>query len=382
MDLTMLAAAVAVALGLMTADASLSSDKVMVDVAVPASYTQAGVNTDIVEAIYLAEIQQIIDTPSVVPPPAIRGTREKSLASSLADALQLGEVGRSVQRMLGYDPPHIRASLIVEQETTKFIVVESSRNNKNFEFTLEQRPNEPIVELIKRGAAETIYQIEPYLALVHAMLSAQNPDDFAKLSTSIKQLLAALPNVPVSPVRSQYENLLGIIQLLSNDIDGAADSFNAATLSDTHNAVAVLNLGFIECQRDRYAESERIVRRVVEPAPLTDQPVLLGAAYMTWACALMGQQNFAAADQKLAQAIKAYPYTSSGYQLWSELKKAAGNPDEAKALRRKARENSIYFEQFSEVAMLYFELSWRDKEALRRSKFSNPNGPRALLNAD
>ena len=382
MDLTMLAAAVAVALGLMAADAGLSADKVMVDVAVPASYTQAGVNTDIVEAIYLAEIQQIIDTPSVVPPPAIRGTREKSLASSLADSLQLGEVGRSVQRMLGYDPSHIRASLIVEQETTKFIVVESSRTNKNFEFTLEQRPNEPIVDLIKRGATETIYQIEPYLALVHTMQSAQSPEDFAKLSTSIKQLLAGLPNVPVSTVRSQYENLLGIIRLLNNDVDGAADYFNAATLSDTRNTVALLNLGFIECQRDRYAEAERIVRRIVEPAPLTDQPVLLGAAYMTWACALMGQKNFATADQKLALGIKAYPYTSSGFELWGDLKEATGKPDEAKQLRRKARENSIYFEQFSEVAMLYFELSWRDKEALKRSPYSNPNGPRALMSTN
>jgi len=40
MDLTTLAAAIAVALGLMAADAGLSSDKVMVDVAVPASYTR------------------------------------------------------------------------------------------------------------------------------------------------------------------------------------------------------------------------------------------------------------------------------------------------------------------------------------------------------
>jgi tetratricopeptide (TPR) repeat protein len=382
MDLTMLAAAVAVALGLMAADASMSSDKIMVDVAVPASYAQAGVNTDIVEAIYLAEIQQIIDTPSVVPPPAIRGTREKSLASSLADSLQLGEVGRSMQRMLGYDPAHIRASLIVEQETTKFIVVESSRSGKNFEISLKQHPGEPIVHLIKRGASETIYQLEPYLALVHAMQTAEKPEDFTRLEASIKELLAALPNVPVSTQRSQYENLLGIIHLLINDVDGAAEAFNAAALSDTRNAVALLNLGFIECQRDRYAEAERIVRRIVEPTPLTQQPVLIGAAYMTWACGLMGQKNFAAADQKLAQSIKAYPYTSSAYELWADLRQEIGKPEEAAQMRRKARENSIYFEDFAEVAVLYFELSWRDKEALKRSKFSNPNGPRALMSAD
>jgi hypothetical protein len=84
MDLTTLAAAMMVALGLMATDATLSSDKVIVDVAVPERYTAAGISTEIVEALYLTEIQRIIDTPSIVPPPAIRGTREKSLSSSLA----------------------------------------------------------------------------------------------------------------------------------------------------------------------------------------------------------------------------------------------------------------------------------------------------------
>src|SRR4051794_23128368 len=181
MDLTTLAAAIMVALGLMATDATLSADKVIVDVAVPESYTQAGISMEVVEAVYLTEIQRIIDTPSVVPPPAIRGTREKSLSSSLAETLKLGEVGAAIQRMLGYNPTHIRANLIVEEEKTKFIVVETTARGKSFEITLEQRPNETAVQLIKRGALETMFQLEPYLALVYALQSAQTPTDLSKV---------------------------------------------------------------------------------------------------------------------------------------------------------------------------------------------------------
>ena len=380
MDLTTLAAAIMVALGLMATDATLSSDKVIVDVAVPESYTEAGIGTEIVEALYLTEIQRIIDTPSVVPPPAIRGTREKSLSSSLAETLKLGEVGAAVQRMLGYNPTHIRASVIVEQEKTKFIIVESTARGKSFEISLDQHQDETIVQLIKRGALETMYQLEPYLALVYALQTAQTPADLAKVRKAIKQRQEKLPNTPLSTKRSQYENLRGIIALLDNDIPGAADNFTAAAASDPRNFVAMLNLGFLECQRDHYADGERAIHRVIEPAPLTRQPVLIAAAYMTLACNLMGQQDFKRADLALARAISEYPQTSSGYELWADLKEHSGDHGEAQRLHQKARQNSIYFENYAEVAMLYFELSWRNGAELVRSRYSNPNLPQPLLN--
>jgi hypothetical protein len=35
-------------------------------------------------------------------------------------------------------------------------------------------------------------------------------------------------------------------------------------------------------------------------------------------------------------------------------------------------ENSINFENYSEIAALYFHLAWRDNEPVMRSPFSNP----------
>jgi len=96
------------------------------------------VNTEIVERSYLAEIQQIIDTPSVMPPPAIHGTRDKSLASSLADSLQLGEVGRSMQRMLVYPPLSVEA---YRRGSRGFDHVDRGRSSrrKSFEISVDSR---------------------------------------------------------------------------------------------------------------------------------------------------------------------------------------------------------------------------------------------------
>ena len=194
-------------------------------------------------------------------------------------------------------------------------------------------------------------------------------------------------HAPINPAFVQ----LGYV---TNDLDKAMEFFATMDVPAFHvwrdapvhmelygkPATATLNLGFLECQRDHYADGERAIHRVIEPAPLTRQPVLIAAAYMTLACNLMGQQDFKRADLALAQAISEYPQTSSGYELWADLKEHSGDHGEAQRLHQKARQNSIYFENYAEVAMLYFELSWRNGAELVRSRYSNPNLPQPLLN--
>jgi hypothetical protein len=42
-------------------------------------------------------------------------------------------------------------------------------------------------------------------------------------------------------------------------------------------------------------------------------------------------------------------------------------------LNRKAREASATFENYAEIAALYFQLAWRDNRPVPRNKFSNPS---------
>jgi hypothetical protein len=95
----------------------------------------------------------------------------------------------------------------------------------------------------------------------------------------------------------------------------------------------------------------------------------------------MGQKNWPAAEQWFGQSMAAYPLSSSLYEIWADLKVIVGAPAEADLMRQQARTNSLHFENFAEVAMLYFELSWRDGQGLKRSKYANPSGLRMLQNA-
>ena len=56
----------------------------------------------------------------------------------------------------------------------------------------------------------------------------------------------------------------------------------------------------------------------------------------------------------------------------AELKEQRGDAAAAARLNRQALQNTVSFENFGEMAPLYFHLAWRDNEPVVRSKFSNP----------
>ena len=102
-------------------------------------------------------------------------------------------------------------------------------------------------------------------------------------------------------------------------------------------------------------------------------PAVLATAYVTLATALMGLHQYDEADAQLALAVQTNPDSSTAPDLWADLKELRGDRAEADRLRRQAQQNSAAFENFGEVAALYFAMSWRDNEKVSRSKFSNPD---------
>jgi hypothetical protein len=87
---------------------------------------------------------------------------------------------------------------------------------------------------------------------------------------------------------------------------------------------------------------------------------------------LVGQRKFPAAEEKLTRSIAAYAYTSSAYEFWAQIKEDQNDALAAEKMRGKAIENSLYFENYGELAMLYFEMAWRDGQKLERNKYGNP----------
>ncbi len=372
MDLTTIFATLVVAFGLFTANAVVESDVITVEFSVPSKYSTAGFSVEVAQKIFLAELQDILDTKSMTPGRIIRGTDDKTVVSALAESLKLQDMTYSVQRALGYDVARIHANVVHDGDATSLVVLGQLRKSKEFKFSLTRRPDEPLLALIRRGAHETAYQLEPYLALLYFVQTSQSCDALPKTTQLIRVQIAALPAATLSAARSQYENLLGIAALFCADAKTARQAFAAAIAANPGNSAAILNLAFVEIYEDRYIEGERVARRVLEPIPMAAPPAVISAAYLTWAAALVGQRNFAAAEEKLAQSIATYAYTSSAYEFWAQIKESQSDVVAADRMRRKAVENSLYFENYGELAMLYFEMAWRDGQKLERNKYGNP----------
>lgn len=381
MDLTTLAAAIVFAFGLFTANAVVESDVVTVEFSVPAEHSNAGFTDQVAENLFLAELQDIVGTKSLVLGRSIRGQNDKTLVSALADSLKLQDMTYSLQRSLGYDVARVRANVVLDGDKTSLVVVGQLRRGKEFKFSLTRRPDETLVSLIRRGAHETAYQMEPYLALLHFVQAAQSCESLPKIAKLINAQIAALPASVLNSNRSQYENLRGIAALFCGNANLARQEFSAALQSDPNNAPALLNLAFVEIYEDRYVEAERITRRVLEPVPMSAPPAVIGTAYMTWAAALVGQRKFSDAEQNLAKSVFHHVYSSSAYELWAQIKESSGDDLAAEQLRSKAVENSFYFENYGELAVLYFEMAWRDGQDLQRNKFGNPTYV-GLMDAD
>jgi lipopolysaccharide biosynthesis regulator YciM len=171
---------------------------------------------------------------------------------------------------------------------------------------------------------------------------------------------------------SAFDNLLGIIALFKNDPKGAHALFETAIEEYPANAVAVLNAAFTELQLDEDPKAAERMRQLLATAPPKNK-VLLSTAYFTWAAAEMAKHDLVRADQLLAKAYQAAPESNTAIDLWADLKEMEGDKVAAAELRRQASVATITFENYAEVAALYFQLAWRDNQAVSRARFGNPS---------
>jgi hypothetical protein len=74
----------------------------------------------------------------------------------------------------------------------------------------------------------------------------------------------------------------------------------------------------------------------------------------------------------LELATRANPDSATAFGLWAEAKRLQGDQAAAERLDRLAHQASATMENYSEVAALYFHLSWGDNQPVTLNKFTNP----------
>jgi tetratricopeptide (TPR) repeat protein len=141
--------------------------------------------------------------------------------------------------------------------------------------------------------------------------------------------------------------------------------------SDPESAVAVLNLTFADLQIGHFDEAASRMADLVPRLP-AGYEFLASTAYVTWAAAALGQHDAEGADRLLAKAIDLSPDNATAWALRADAKQVKGDSVAAEDLHQKAMAASGGFENYAEVATLYFQLAWRDNQPVTRSMFANP----------
>jgi tetratricopeptide (TPR) repeat protein len=376
MDLTTLTYVLLLAVAYLGFDAAIHPPDAILEAEAVGTFEKTTITVSLVDDVLNQQVQRIASTPTVMTRPAVRVGRLQGLAMSVAEALKMQSVAYALQAQLGYRTDQIKVSLYGEGGTAKVLVTGTGRQRMtSFQQHLTLEPGETIVGLIERAAVVGMAHLDPYLTALYQIQSHAEDKDFTTALTISKYAMAALPPTPVNFERSLFENLNGLIALFNGDANAAHDWFVRAQAScpdrTSADAVTRLNAAFTEIQLDHDADAVARMQALLRDMPPTDK-VLLSTAYMTLAAAQLGVQETDAADRSIAKAIEIYPEGSSAYDLWSDVRRERGDVAEAERLHLKALENSELFENYGEIAALYFRLAWRNNQPVMRSPFRNP----------
>ena len=376
MDLTTLTYVFLLAIGFLSFDAALHPPDAILESEAIGTFDKTTITAALVDDVMKQTVERIEATPTVMTRAAIRVGRLQGLAMSVAEAVKMQSVAYALQAQLGYRIDQIKITLYGEGGSAKVLVTGTGQQRMtSFQQQLTLEPNETIVELLERASVIGIAHIDPYVTALNQMQIHADDKNFTVAQTIIKYAMETLPPTPLNFERSLFENLNGLIALFNGDTKAAQDWFARAEAScpdhTSADAVSSLNAAFAEIQLDHDQDAVNRMQRLLRDKPPTDK-VLLSTAYMTLAAAQLGVQDPKAADISIAKAIEVYPEGSSAYDLWSDIKREQGDVAQADQLHSKALENSVKFENYGEIAALYFRLAWRENQPVMRSPFSNP----------
>jgi len=371
MDPTTLITAVMVAIGLLGADAMMYSGSVIVQVAPPPKIESVAVDKATLSAEFEDKLNEIARTRSVVQPIEIRASDEQGIGMALAEAAGVQSVATALQGSIGFNPDRLRFALYTEGDQLRALISGSSHATKSFRTVMIPNKGEALLPFVQRCALWGASQLAPYATTLYLLEKHSADQDFTDVIALSEHVKSLLPPTPRSFDRSLFDNILGLVALFKNDKQAARDAFERAMQSDPTNPVPFLNAAFTDLQFDDNQRAADRMEQLIRLAPPKNK-VLLSTAYATRGAALMALKDYNRADQMLAKAIQFNPESGGALHLWSEAKELEGDKVAAKRLSEKAMEQTATFENYAEVAALYFHLSWGANEPVTRSQFVNP----------
>jgi tetratricopeptide (TPR) repeat protein len=371
MDLGSLIVAALLSLGLIGTDAVLNAGTVNFDVQVTEDLTKRGFTAPLIDAMMDNDLKQLIEFRSIVHPPQVRSTQEKSVVGAVADSLNLKEVTQSFQSDFGLNPVRLTGSLMQsgkDGQEFRFILAGNSRHTG--EFILDETNGErPLPAFLADVAEEVVSRLEPYAAALHEFKQiSQNlvdhPPPPGELKSAHEQFNKYIEQLVQSEAGRQdsdvdhaaFHNLLGLAALMMHDPVQAEDGFKMAVMLDPDQGVPIVNLGLQYVSQHRFDDAIAMADKSLRIRDFRRVPYLVSNAYAVKALALWGKNDLKGAAANFLIAVKAYPSSFWAYFYWAELLDSVGNTKDSEMLRDRAQDNLNTFETYPEVAFMHVQV--------------------------
>jgi membrane protein required for beta-lactamase induction len=218
-------------------------------------------------------------------------------------------------------------------------------------------------------------RVQPYRAALYhfEQVIRSGTNDFSAVVAMAERELARPRRAEVLEERSFLQNLLGIIALLRNDLDEAERRFRLSFNWNTSFAIGRLNLAFVHVQRDRFQDAMDIVTPLLAGG-IEQRLTVLGprfrpireALYSTLGVSRWGIGDLDGAEEAFRNAAAEFNESEAAYTYWARLLRARGDTAGAAEKSEIARINALTFENYPEVAGLYFWMSPRTNDPLVR----------------
>ena len=375
MDPISIVTAIAMIFGLLTTDAVVNAETVAVQIDVPAAVARTGYTEDVAERIFVHELETINQTRSLLQSQSMRSARQPTIVSVIASAFRLDNFTAAIQDLLGLDRTRITGAIVTSApgERERLLINSSSAYSGAFSLDLSEKGDTE--RLLRQAAHDTMERVHPYRsALFHFnQISASGGKDYSTVVQLAERELSRPLRAEVLEERSFLQNLLGIVALLNNDLAEAERRFRLSFDWNPGFTVGRINLAFIHVERDRYQEAIDLLTPLIagglrqrlsinsrRSAPLQE------AILNTLGTALWALGDLDGAEAAYKRATREHPSSAGAYSYWARLLRERGDEQAAVEKEKIARVNALTFENYPEIANLYFWMSPRDNQPLVR----------------
>jgi hypothetical protein len=370
-------------LGLVGAQAALSDNRFMLVLSAPPQLANMGYSRDVIEDLFLGDMEDVFHTRSAIATPLIASVREKTILGTMAEIARVGDLAFVIQQKIGGNPYKVTANFVVEDKRTQVLLSGYSASQGQFHQVIVGEEGH-FRRLIRHSALEAARNIDPYFRALYEFErdDRRGTSSFEYVDSLINEELSERKSSLTPQRHSAFLNLRGLICLEKEDKACALAAFNAALAADPNFAIARLNRAFTLVELDRYQDAINEAQNLLGPPPMTDLKPCLAAARTLIGVAKWALGDIAGAQSQFSEAAAMSPKFQTPLVYWTRMLAATNQPSKELDERLEAREHdAAHVELYAEIAMLYYWLNEKNNQPITRRNVREPRGSRRVTDA-